>query len=362
MSNISYIRYPEDPSGKSPDNLVTGERHTMLAKKVRVVVPTNAYFFADSVKVWDAVTMRPLVKGTDFSIAHFNLEAGLKYGQSVAAVVVIINEAVSSEILIDYQVVGGTLVSYIDEITRMYELIMNDKRPIDWVNIEGKPQEYNPSLHKHLLADIVGFEPVVFQLERLAQAITLSNIPAFEALIDWVQARVKETATDQEVIDAAKVEKYITLRQLSVAAETLNFNTIRWTLDSRLLMNGSTLGVQLEATNMYDNGLLYWTIEHISTQPEDFYAVGGIVYINEHIGNFNVQLLPNRSLKPEASEQFRIVLRRTSMNGEIVARSPKITVAKYTGEYTDYVSAAVRCCLMNPKVNRNARSMFLLGT
>lgn len=361
MSNYSYIRFPVDPTGKSPDNLVAGERRVMEPRKRRVVVPNHAYFYADSMRVYDAVTMRPLVKGVDFVIAHYHQEAMMRYGQSVAAVVVITNEAVSAEVLMDYQVVGGTLVVYHEEVKRMYDLIMADNRPIDWVNVENKPLEFNPSLHKHLLSEIVGFEPVVFQLERVANAIVLNNIPSFEALIDFVTARYKEPANDQEVLDASPVDKFITMKQMLLASQHLNFNSLDWGLESRMIRNGSILNVKIDSSNIEDNGLLYWSIEHISTQADDFYGSDGSFVINDKTGSFTVQVKPNRTIKPELEEKFRIVLRRSSPQGNVISRSPVITIAKYTGFYEDAVMAAITCCLANPSINVNATTYYLMG-
>jgi hypothetical protein len=104
--------------------------------------------------------------------------------------ILIISPAVSSSVRINYQVLGGHFQNDASGIISLYETAMTDDRPIAWENIVDKPAAYVPSLHRHLLEDLYGFEAVVASLERVRGAILLSDVPAFEAMIDWVNAEL----------------------------------------------------------------------------------------------------------------------------------------------------------------------------
>jgi ABC-type polysaccharide/polyol phosphate export permease len=77
----------------------------------------------------------------------------------------------------------------------MYETVLQDARPVAWENVLGKPLLFPPTTHLHNLEDVYGFEPIVGALERVRNAIILSDVPAFEALVDWVNGQISGTRT-----------------------------------------------------------------------------------------------------------------------------------------------------------------------
>ena len=60
------IRYALDTTGVNPDNLVSGERHTLSDLRNRIIAPVNGAFFTDGFTIKDTVTGRTLVRGTDY--------------------------------------------------------------------------------------------------------------------------------------------------------------------------------------------------------------------------------------------------------------------------------------------------------
>ncbi len=191
MTTGTY-RYALDPTGTNPDNLVVNEVHTINSNAVRACAPTNGAYYTESIIVYDEATDMALVKNTDYQCVELLQDATLRFGKEICVLVLITNPNVSTQIRLAYQVVGGEFQYDGSTIINLYETAIKDDRSVDWVSILNKPIEYPPSLHRHLLEDVYGFEPVVAALERIRNAIALSDIPAFEAAMEWVTTRIDE--------------------------------------------------------------------------------------------------------------------------------------------------------------------------
>lgn len=186
----TLVRYPLDPTGINPDNLVIGELKTLTLAQVRASAPTYGPFFTESIVIYDNVSNTPLVRGTDFICADLLQEATLRYGKEIAQIILIINPTVSNQLRLNYQVLGGLYQNNAQAIADMYQSVMTDDRPVDWINVLNKPTTYPSTLHNHFLEDIYGFEKVVVALERIRNAIVLSDVPAFEAFLDYVKQQL----------------------------------------------------------------------------------------------------------------------------------------------------------------------------
>lgn len=190
MPNPSIVRFDYDSTGVNPDNLVSNEIHALTDHFVRAFSPTYGPFFADSVVLFDNANDRQLVRGVDYSITELNQDITLRLGKEVSSVILVLNASVSNAVRMTYQVVGGLYQNQADAIANMYQALLQDNRPIEWANVLGKPLSFPPTLHLHNLQDVYGFEPVVNAIERIRSAIILSDVPAFEALVDWVVSQV----------------------------------------------------------------------------------------------------------------------------------------------------------------------------
>lgn len=190
---VPQFRYPLDKTGENPNNFVGGEKHSLNPQSnltnVRVLAPDYGPFFSESIRIVDLANGRELVKDTDYKITDLLQNASLSFGKAIGQFVVIINGYVSNEVSVSYQVLGGNYQNDSTAIQHVYETFLNDTRPVDWSNVSGKPLTYPPSLHIHLLEDIVGFGPVIVALEQVKEAILLGNTPVIQALIDWVKDR-----------------------------------------------------------------------------------------------------------------------------------------------------------------------------
>jgi len=209
-------RFDLDVTGLSPTNLVANEPHVLQSAQInRILAPTYGAFFAESLVIIDKDSGYQLIRGLDFLCVELLQEASLRYGKEICLLALIKNQDISPNIEITYQVLGSYYQNNASNLINIYDAVINDNRPVDWVNVFNKPLEYPPSLHSHILNDVYGFQVIVDQLERLRDAIMLSNVPQYEALIDWVKERCNR-ATDRDIDYCENPEGLVTQRQLKM--------------------------------------------------------------------------------------------------------------------------------------------------
>lgn len=354
---LPIVRYPLDPTGVNPDNRVASEVHILNAKPIRAVAPSFGPFYAESLTVHDDSTNQLLARGQDYQIVELLQEATAKFGKEICELVLILNPSISSTVRLSYQVLGGLYTNNASAVINMYETYLLDDRAVDWLNVLNKPLQYPPTLHNHLLQDIWGFEPVVVALERIRNAIILSDVPAFEALIEWVKARTT-IVSEQEIIDGVASPKLMTLERMIFALDQFNFNAITLTPTSQSLQQGDVLTIQLSTTNLPDNTVLYWTINHIDTVPNDFSGTSGVINIVGNRGQFNLSIANND--RSEDLEQFKLQIRKNSPTGFIVAETSLFSIGAHIGY--DYEGMMMNCCAYNPDIPLEPISYFLLDS
>ncbi len=174
-----------DITGSNLSNRVIDEPHTLSNNHVRAISPRKGPFFAEaSLVVRSGATV--LTRGVDYQVTELHQIASAKYGREISSVILIINPSIGSNITVTYQALGGdySTVGSTEAIARLYATVMNDNRDVQWLNVKNKPQDYNPTVHRHLLEDLFGFEPVVDYLERIKSAITLGQVHVVKTIVD----------------------------------------------------------------------------------------------------------------------------------------------------------------------------------
>lgn len=184
---IAMVALDLDTTGRNPDNKIVNEPHSLSGRPTRSIAPVHGAFYAESLQVMDGVTT--LKRGIDYQIVELHQEATLKFGKEIASVILIINQQVSSNPTISYQAVGGYYANSDKAIANMYQSVITDSRPVDWTNVFNKPSEFTPTIHRHLLDDVYGFEPVVDYLERIKRAITLGQTDVVVSIVKSLLAR-----------------------------------------------------------------------------------------------------------------------------------------------------------------------------
>ena len=353
---MTLHRYQLDPTGINPDNAVVGEVHTLINKPNRAFAPTYGPFFTNRLIVYDNITNRTLVKGVDYQCVELLQEATYKFGNEISNVILIINSEVNTEVRINYQTLGGLYQNNADNLIELYNTAINDSRGVDWANVMNKPMDYMPSIHNHLLDDIVGFEPVITALERIRNAIVLSDVPAFEAVMQWVRNRVPEIVTRADIDAQNPVMKMVTFDKLMYALNILNFNGITLTPNITTLGRRSTVQFHLSSTNTIDHTKLYWSIIHNKTTDADFLLPSGSIVMKGNEGSF--ELTTTIRATSELNKSFVVAIRSNNITGPILTKTQPILLTD--GANADIIDLMNTCCLFSPLIDRTPEALFLV--
>ena len=161
----------------------------------------------------------------------------------------------------------------------------------------------------------MGFEPLITAIERIRNAIILTDVPAWEALIDWVKKYINQRqgiVTEQEIDTISGLDKIVSFERLLYAAKHLNFNTFLFEPDNIRLKHPSTLKVTVRTTNLDDNTRLYWSIRHKDTVPNDFTNLSGSFVVNGNREQISLGIAEARRV--EEDEKFQIEIRLNNFN------------------------------------------------
>lgn len=215
------IRYPLDPTGVSPDNLIVGEQHTLVNRTVRAFAPLYGAFFTESVILRDRSNNAVLAKGTQWRATELYEFPTGRWGKEICGIILVIDPSVSNDVEIQYQALGGEYSTNVDAIIQMFNEAMLD-RPVAWPDIFGKPDAFNPAAHFHDAGDIYGFEYVVNAIERLRQAVLTGDVASHEDILRYIDRQ------DNEIADS------LSTANSALSAHTGNFSNPHQTTKSQV--------------------------------------------------------------------------------------------------------------------------------
>lgn len=194
---MRYIqRYPLDITGRDPNNLIKGETHKLKDMRFRAISPYYGAFFGDSVKVHDIINNRTLVRNKDYVTAEVLIDKTELTGQAVNGIILIINRHVGEDIKIDYQCLGGDTFRNNQSLENLLKVEHDDEVSYSYLDINKKPKKFQPSFHKHNVAEIFGFDYIVYLLENIRNAIIWKKIDLLRDLIDRMDQEVSDITQD----------------------------------------------------------------------------------------------------------------------------------------------------------------------
>lgn len=274
-----------DITGTNINNKIVDEPHSLSNTSVRAIAPNYGPFFGEGLIVKDGSTI--LTRGQDYQIVELHQEATLRYGKEIASVILIINSQVSSNVSITYQALGGHYCYSDVSIANLYQSVINDNRPVDWSNILNKPTEFNPTVHRHLLEDLYGFEPIVDYLERIKRAITLGQTSIVLEIVDNVLNKFKCRELPK-VLPTNKLIQYDALLYFLSRRKILN--NIWVDKKECIWTKGNSEVIQIDTSGYPANTTLYWefykpdlNIVLFSTKKGSFKTNGGIKEIQIYV-------------------------------------------------------------------------------
>lgn len=180
------LKYPEDPTGINPNNLVINEPHDLGPARNRAFVPNYGSYFTESMIVTEATTGRVLTKGVHYIAAQLQQDATLAMDKEICAVVVVTDPDVLDSLLFTYQVVGGVFSTSASALAKMIENLDIDERAVEWGSVIGIPSAFPPAPHLHDIGDLYGFEYLVEALDALRNAILIGDEAAHDELRQYI--------------------------------------------------------------------------------------------------------------------------------------------------------------------------------
>lgn len=190
------VRYLLDSTGVNADNLVRDEEHILSKNKIRAAAPLYGAFFSNSVKLFDKINRRFLNYGVDFCTAGLLQNETMIYNQAISSVILVLNNDVSSNILITYQTLGG---DFERNTIGLETLLKNDKPDNDntlFNDIVKLPTVFKPTFHKHDFGDVYGLDYLVFLLEKIKVAVIWKKTELINSIIDYINDYLSQLTKD----------------------------------------------------------------------------------------------------------------------------------------------------------------------
>lgn len=201
------LKLPLDTTGIAKSNLVEDEIHILEDGSVRAISPNHGVFFSYSVSLYDIENEQHLREKIDYIFTEHYHSLSLFYQRDVAGIILVINPKVSNKIKIKYQAIG----SHFSDKDKVLESFLNHKQSnkknysLLW-DIYKNVNKFVPS-NAHLdIGDQVGFEFITYGLEKLRNAITLSDFNAIATIVTDINKYLK---TLTELLEATVKTEYI---------------------------------------------------------------------------------------------------------------------------------------------------------
>lgn len=185
MSAFTLYRFPLDPTGVNTSNRVVDEPHTLVNRVIRAFAPSYGAYYTESLVIRDVASGLTLTPSQYKTVEMYEVPTG-RYGKEICGVIMIIDAAVSNNVQITYQALGGEYSNNSDAIISMINSLDLDNRPVNWPDLIGKPQGFEPAAHYHDIGDVYGFEYVVHAVERLRTAILAGDGASHDELRRYI--------------------------------------------------------------------------------------------------------------------------------------------------------------------------------
>lgn len=197
------VRYPLDPTGRNPNNLVVGEVHELVRRQVRSVATLYGGFFSESLRIVDTATQQPL-SASQYEAVELYEAASARFGKEVCAVALITDPTVGDSVTLSYQAVGGEFSTSALAVTQLIDALQLDNRPATWAGLIDKPNGFEPAPHLHDVGDTYGWEFIVNALERVRAALALGDRMNLDAIYRYAdQVGVNAAAGSESRVSAA---------------------------------------------------------------------------------------------------------------------------------------------------------------
>lgn len=254
MATLPPPRFALDLSGTNIANLVEDEPHTLPAKKIRTAATIYGPYYTESLVVVDAADERVLIRDTDYVCLDLVPFPTVQTNKEICSNVVIINEAVSSQIRLTYQALGGAYERTYETTRYLLDALTKDDRPAMWPNIINRPLSFDPLAHLQNLSDMIGLEYLIAALENLRTAILLGDDVGHDELLTYIDTQIAALESTIDLSDNFTVTKALAAASDAKAAADdaiVEAQEVKTTMDTALQNANEALDI---GTTLMENG------------------------------------------------------------------------------------------------------------
>jgi len=170
--------YPFDPYGNNPGCRIVDELQVLQTPgrdDYYFIIPKAAPFFTKSLVVKDDATGTKYVEGIDYVVGHHFVEAMTETGKALAGSIRFLKRSITGVVSLTYQTVGGQWG--FDDQAILEELSNKSVNPLvrTWAEIDVLPAAFPPVEHDQEASTLIGFQEVVDEVGRVADAISLTD-------------------------------------------------------------------------------------------------------------------------------------------------------------------------------------------
>ena len=181
-------RFNVDLTGTNINNKVLNEPHALANRVYRSIAPTYGSYYTESLVVEDSATMQILTRDVHYKCLDVVGIPTAQSGKEICTIIIVVDEDISSNVTITYQALGGQYEKTHEAIKLLVDNLLTDSRPVYWPSIANRPNTFTPSHHLHRAGDVLGFEYMVVELERLKNAILLGDEIAHMEILSYVDS------------------------------------------------------------------------------------------------------------------------------------------------------------------------------
>lgn len=209
MAQPTLYKLALDKTGVNPDNRQVDEPHVLASGRFRAVAPLYGAFFVKSVILKDALNDRILTPGVDYRFIQLYDSLTQLLGQEVAGVAVITNSGVSSKVKMTYQAVGDHFAHNNQALVALLSSDVGQQLSDSYLDVVDKQKTFVPVPHIHDIGDGMGFEFLVYALERLRSAVVWADSEMIQALITKIERALSDLANVANYRQDTELAKYL---------------------------------------------------------------------------------------------------------------------------------------------------------
>lgn len=196
MPTIVPNRYPLDYSGTLASNLIENEVVQLQPGPFRVFSPLYSPYFQKNIVIVDSatgLTLQPTQYSCRSLVGSVSAISGM--GNDVYSIVVILDEAVSNSLTVDYQSVGGHYTTGYESLLGMIDNLLNTNQgsgdPMAWSALSNLPEGFTENLHLHTVGATTGWEYLAAALEKLKNAILMGDQLSKQFVLSYIDQAVQ---------------------------------------------------------------------------------------------------------------------------------------------------------------------------